>query len=400
MNLGSALQLVSTFDCSPVEAPLQTAAREAGIVSVVRVTPPDRLGQHMLAPSEDSEDILGTIVVVRLEDWLREYAASTPGTLSDAAARLELRRRLDEFLSHLAILTLRGRPVWMMTCPSNGWIAEHHKLATLCRTMSNLFAVRVRSLAHVSVLNWPDSLLTPEVCNRAADANDHIPFTTAGFEALADTIADQVAQQLASSEAMPEVTPATGSADLAAFLARLLVTVTIAPAAAEDRAHIDRILRTAASFSLAGENPTLSVTGIDKVMSSEHCYLVTVSDRFAQYGVSGVIAGRVEADAFVVSEMSLTCTVLGKQVEHAMLSALSQIATSRKFAKVVFEYRPSGRNQPTFIFLRSVAHEESDHRFVIDVDEIHPRIQQSAIAPDAWTLKVALPEPGNHPLSV
>jgi len=399
MKFGGAVQLVSTFRCSPLQVPLLAATRESGIASTVRITPPKRLIQHMLAPSEDSEDIIGTIVLIRMEDWLREYVVSDSGPLSDAVARHELRRQLDEFLSHLAILTMRGRPVWLIICPSNGWISEHYKMATLCRTMANLLAVRIRNLPQASILNWPDSLSSEDTNDRERDKNDHVPLTTAAFEALAASIAGQVARQIAFSDTNPEVTASPGSAELAGFLARLLVHVTVTPASANDRGHIDRILRTAASFSLAGEDPTLSEAAINKVMGSEYCFIVRVSDRLAQYGASGVIVGRVESDALVVEVLSLSCTVLGKQVEYTVLSALAQVATSRQLARLVFQCRPSGRNQPTYAFLRSAADEEAD-QFVLSVDQVNSRIEQSAIAPNEWTLEVVIPQRGSSPLSV
>ena len=392
---GLAVQLVSTFDCTPLESPLRDAAAQAGFADVVRITQPQLLSQYMLAPSGDTEDLIGTIVVVRLEDWLRGLAKSEPGQLSDVSARHELRKHLEEFLSHLAVLTLRGRPVWLLTCPSNGWIAEKYKLATLCRTMSNLFAARVRNLAQVAVLTWPATLSSADIYDREADKISHIPFTTAAFEWIGTSIATQMATQIAASDANTATTTSAGSAELAAFLARLLVNVTVNPASNSDRAHVDRIVRTAASFSVAGENPTASEAEIGHVVGLEHCYLVSVSDRLSDYGVTGVVAGRTAGDALVVEALSLSCTVLGKQVEYALLSALAQIASAQQLDKVIFEFRPGGRNQPTRAFLKSVANEDTDHRFSLSVGEINARIQQAAIAPHEWTIKVLVPQPGS-----
>src|SRR5271165_4113550 len=347
MMSGLAVQLVSTFDCTPMGAPLRDSTAEAGVADVVRITQPQQLSQYMLAPSGDTEDLIGTIVVVRLEDWLRGLAKSEPEQISDASARQELRKHLDEFLSHLAVLTLRGRPVWLLTCPSNGWIADHYKLATLCRTMSNLFAARVRNLPQVAVLNWPTTLSTEEIYDREADKTSHVPFTTVALERMGASIATQMATQIAASDANTATTTSAGSPELAAFLARLLVNVSVAPASDSDRFYVDKLVRTAASFSLAGENPTASEAEIGHVVGLEHCYLVSVSDRLSDYGVTGVVAGRTATEGLVVEALSLSCTVLGKQVEHALLSALAQIATAHQLGNVIFEFRPSGRNQPT-----------------------------------------------------
>ena len=108
----AAVQLVATFDCSPLADSFTQAAQNANLAEQVRVALPSEVSRHVLAPSIDSEDTIGTIVVVRLEDWLRPYVGSASG-ITNAGARQALRTQMDEFLTHLAVLGLRGRPVWL-----------------------------------------------------------------------------------------------------------------------------------------------------------------------------------------------------------------------------------------------------------------------------------------------
>jgi hypothetical protein len=391
MTSGFAVQVVSTFDCSPMEQSLRQAASVAGIAKEVRISPPQRLTEYMLAPSVDSEDIIGTIVVVRLEDWLRSSAEHQSAQLSDATARHQIREQLDEFLSHLAVLSMRGRPVWLLTCPSNGWIADRYKLATLCRTMSNLFIARVRNSAQIAILSWPAGLLSEETYDREADKSRHAPLVSSAYDLLGVSIVGQLTQRLLSDDAGTSASTNAGSAELAAFLARLLVNVSIVPASSSDRAHVDRLLRTAASFSLAGENPTISEHEVNHILQSEHCYLVNVSDRLSDYGASGLIAGRAADDILIIHAMSLSCTVLGKQVEYALLSGLAKIASAQQLRRIDFEFRPSGRNQPTLAFLKlATATTTIESHFTLPVNAIDSRVQQIALAPNQWQLKVQL----------
>ena len=72
----AAVQLVATFDCSPLADSFTQAAQNANLAEQVRVALPSEVSRHVLAASIDSEDTIGTIVVVRLEDWLRPYVGS------------------------------------------------------------------------------------------------------------------------------------------------------------------------------------------------------------------------------------------------------------------------------------------------------------------------------------
>jgi predicted enzyme involved in methoxymalonyl-ACP biosynthesis len=54
----------------------------------------------------------------------------------------------------------------------------------------------------------------------------------------------------------------------------------------------------------------------DAIVRSRDCWLLRVSDRLADFGASGVII--VRAEDMVIKAMSLSCTMLGKQVEYAL----------------------------------------------------------------------------------
>ncbi len=382
------LHLISTFNCTPIEAQLQQALADAGKADSVQITPSSQFSDYMLDPGEDAEELLGALVAVRAEDWLRDHSESFAGKSPDAVARQLLRQHIDEFFAQVSVLALRGSPVWLLVCPVTGWIADQYKLATLCRTMTNLFSARARNLSLISVLNWPSSLTVPAATDLDADRTRQIPFTQHAFDELAASVAAQLVSILAEKE--PNETPlaATRSPELAAFLAGLNVQVELAPAGPRDRAHLDRILRTAATFSLAGERPTISDLEVDTILESGHCYLVAVADRLSEHGASGLILATPSDSTLLVTAMSLTCPVLGKQVEYALLSALAQLAATRNLSEVAFEFRASGRNQSTLAFLKSLAEPGPDTRYTVAANDVEDRIQHVAVAPFAWRLNV------------
>ena len=374
------LQILATFDPQRAEAPLRRELKALDIDANIGVTLRQQMKAYMLSPSAETEHIAGTIVLVRVEDWLRDHCSSSE-RLSDAWAREELKNRVREFASEISILAYRGKPVWFMACPSTGWIADHHKMMSLCRTYTNLLVARVGNVGEIASLNWPTGAAGSDV---AADQLENIPFTQECFDRIAETLASEIGRAQASKSAGPGT--AGKSPELAAYLAGLQVRVELATADSSRQAYVDKIMRTAASFSLTGEQPHISDREVSAAIASERCALVSVFDRIAEHGPSGVLAYHDTPDALVVDWMSLSCTVLGKQVEFALLSALAQIAAGRGRLKIAFEYRPSPRNQPIQAFLEAVADRESGTYFSFPASEAEARINALAVNPGAWTI--------------
>ena len=269
-----------------------------------------------------------------------------------------------------------------------GWIAERHKLGTLCQTYTNLVVARVQNDRQITTLQWPSALFTGEVEDNHADRLGRIPFTQEAFDRLGEFLGSQVAhtslrRDLCSAPAAP-----SSPVELAGYLAGLKVHVQIAPADHSDRDKLDRILRIAADFTLNGQNTDLPDEEIDRLMASGWCMRIVVSDRLASYGVSGILALRPTPDALIVDSMSLSCTVLGKQVEYAVLSALTEIASDLKVEKILFEFNPTERNQPTRRFLDSVADRVSDTQFVVPVALAEERLRAAAVNAGAWTIEL------------
>ena len=391
METGLLLQVASTFTCTPIEPSLRAAIADARIADGLRFVQYGQMSEYMLGLAPESAHILGTLLLVRVEDWLRDHMKSLASVLLSSSQRGELReelgRRTDEFIKHLEVLSRRGKQVWCLTCPSMGWISEHHKMEIVCQIYTNVLAARVGAVPNLTVLNWPASLSKSQFADRSADRLGQIPFTQYAFDHLGQFVGNQVARTLIRRQ--PAAAPAvSGCAELAAYLADLRVHVQLAPAASNQYAHIDRLLRTAAAFSLTGEDPDIADAEINALLESEICMLVSVSDRTADNGISGLVAFRSIENSMVVERMALSCTVLGKQVEYAVLSALGTIAAERHLATVTFEYCESGRNQEMLHFLQSVADVDPDERYVVPVSSVEDRIKAAAAKAGAWTVRL------------
>ena len=81
---------------------------------------------------------------------------------------------------------------------------------------------------------------------------------------------------------------------------------------------------------------------------------ITVTDRFGDYGLVGVVIYQLTRTALDVDTFLLSCRVLGKGVEHRILSRLGEIAhnSGRKWVDLHFIH--SQKNKPAFDFLERI----------------------------------------------
>ncbi|KFE71835.1 SDR family NAD(P)-dependent oxidoreductase [Hyalangium minutum] len=78
-----------------------------------------------------------------------------------------------------------------------------------------------------------------------------------------------------------------------------------------------------------------------------------VSDRFGDYGLVGVVISRRDADRISVDSFMLSCRVLGRGVEHAMLARLGQLALDSGLEWVEATFTPTAKNPPALRFLEA-----------------------------------------------
>jgi FkbH-like protein len=108
--------------------------------------------------------------------------------------------------------------------------------------------------------------------------------------------------------------------------------------------------------------------------SSRHRVLgVRVSDKFGEYGLTGVVIAEMQPGScqMTVDTFLLSCRVLGRGVETALLAALAEEARIETAQYLVASFVPTAKNAPASTFL-------PDHGFQA-VDEHVWRIPVSAV---------------------
>ncbi|MCG2632725.1 HAD-IIIC family phosphatase [Bradyrhizobium sp. WYCCWR 13023] len=82
---------------------------------------------------------------------------------------------------------------------------------------------------------------------------------------------------------------------------------------------------------------------------------VRVRDRFGDYGLVGLAINQHRAGELVVDTFLLSCRVLGRGVEHAILRAMGELARKKNIPIVSLPFKRSARNEPAWAFAESVA---------------------------------------------
>jgi FkbH-like protein len=118
---------------------------------------------------------------------------------------------------------------------------------------------------------------------------------------------------------------------------------------------------------------TRRVESLDELVErkSRHDHLmhtVRVSDRFGDAGLTGIIGLRFIGSDLYVDDFVLSCRVMGRLVEEAMVAHVLKIARAAGQHRVIAVYVPTARNAPCLEFWSTRSgFTQDEHTFTYDV---------------------------------
>ncbi|MEV4387610.1 hypothetical protein AB0J68_18150, partial [Micromonospora sp. NPDC049580] len=167
---------------------------------------------------------------------------------------------------------------------------------------------------------WSDEL-------RAAGLTDRLP-----------------ARRWTGGTSRPAVAPTELSLD--DFVAGLDVHVDYRPVAADGVAEVAEVAARAHDFALAPAPPAAALAE-----RAADLLAIRVRDRLGDYGTSGLVALDRTVDRWTVDVFSLSCPVLGKGVEAAVLREVTRRAGAAGAGEVLVRWTDTGRNGTARRFL-------------------------------------------------
>ena len=142
------------------------------------------------------------------------------------------------------------------------------------------------------------------------------------------------------------------------FVASLKVVVDIASPEEADWPRLAQLTQRTNQFNFTTMRRTetdLRQLGDPAVAKQSGVLGVRVNDRFGDYGLVGLVTFRVTPEALVGDSFMLSCRVLGRGVEHAILRHLGIVARQIGCDEVCVPFVRSERNEPAWAFAESVA---------------------------------------------
>ncbi len=103
-------------------------------------------------------------------------------------------------------------------------------------------------------------------------------------------------------------------------------------------------------------------------------WTVTVADKFGDAGLTGILGLAREGDALRIADYVLSCRVMGRRVEEAMLAAAVHRARALGAQLVRAVYLPTPKNKPCLGFFKGsgFTHDEATGVFTWPIDRAYP----------------------------
>ncbi|HEX4098859.1 MAG TPA: HAD-IIIC family phosphatase, partial [Caulobacteraceae bacterium] len=153
--------------------------------------------------------------------------------------------------------------------------------------------------------------------------------------------ADAYATQAARAEAK------AGSRDLGEYLTSLGMVVRFSRFDASGRQRIAQLINKTNQFNLTTRRYTEAEVATFEQDGAAFTLQARLRDRFGDLGMISVVICRAAADAPATWEIDtwlMSCRVLGRELERAVLGKIVGEARSRKVGRLIGSYIPSGRN--------------------------------------------------------
>lgn len=137
---------------------------------------------------------------------------------------------------------------------------------------------------------------------------------------------------------------AAGATDVSAYLAELQMHVELRPFDERNLPRIAQLINKTNQFNLTTRR--VSAADVERWMRDPSCYtqFMRLKDRFGDSGLTGVLVAFREADVVRIHTWLLSCRVLGRRIEDAMIASVCAYARAAGARAVVGEYLPTPKN--------------------------------------------------------
>ena len=141
------------------------------------------------------------------------------------------------------------------------------------------------------------------------------------------------------------------------FIASLELQITLFRAQPDHLGRVTQLINKTNQFNLTTIRRTEDEVRSLHDSPDYHIFAARVQDRFGDYGITGVVILHTSNTVCTIDTFLLSCRVLGRGVETALLAGIAQLATIQSAKEIQSRFIPTEKNAPAASFL-------PDHGFV------------------------------------
>ena len=145
------------------------------------------------------------------------------------------------------------------------------------------------------------------------------------------------------------------------WLRGLNIAVRVERLAPSNIARTAQLLNKTNQLNLSTRRCTEAELGAWTAAKNRDLWTVSVSDRFGDAGLTGIVSLEYESETAKVTDFVLSCRVMGRKIEESMLHIAVHAARQRGMSRVRAQYAQTKKNKPCLdFFLRSGFQNEGD----------------------------------------
>jgi FkbH-like protein/FkbM family methyltransferase len=138
------------------------------------------------------------------------------------------------------------------------------------------------------------------------------------------------------------------------FVSGLNLQIDIANPGDDELPRVAQLTQRTNQFNTGGVRRSVGEVSIFLRRTGAAALAVRVADRYGDYGLVGGLLYEIDGDRCAVDTLVLSCRVLGRGVEHAMIADLARRALADGQRRVDIAFRATERNAPARRFLESL----------------------------------------------
>lgn len=397
-EVGTSIILASSFYTASLERPFVRALGRCGDARTIYCVPYNQLDSFLLNPRSFIPDGVSTTVILlfRVEDLIRlELVEAANNEVLETEPTLRaFAARNSQFLTILG--SISNIRLTALICPSGRGAYDISFLGNALNVAEHRSAATLRLQQRHRVIRWPDcerEFSDVPMFNIAGDRLGHVPFTPEGLDALAEYFVRQLDNLPTTTLRAQECS--SGDSVLQKFLGNLELKLDISPLLCEDEEKVVSLVRHTTHFiNKPDEKGTKEIRSTIVSSAAIESWAIRVRDRFGNYGISGLVTFTIDGETMRIGLWLLSCQVLGKQVEYAVMAWMAQTAEQRNAATIEIPFRKGRDNQILYDFLTqmklddqqssaSVQPSSVEKAFLLPVTELRDRSLASARNPEA-----------------